>query len=285
MTRISPDGMAMKVEFLIPAAYKPKRRVLLESLCTAARQSGDEAIIVAEARGGADLLVLYGYGSPEAVAAKRLYLPRKKHVVMFDIGYWRRRNTADSEGAYRMSIDHPHPQDWVMRRDLPKERWKALGIGLRADWEDDGPVIVVGMGPKARLYYGHTPLGWERAMIDRVRRAMPGRPVLYRPKPGHAERIDGVQNASGPIEQVLANCSLAVCHHSNVAIDCLVAGVPCVTFDGAAAAVLGSEIRPGLRPVDDDTRRRFLSNLAWYNWLPSEVAACWRFVRQTVVAA
>ena len=67
--------------------------------------------------------------------------------------------------------------------------------------------------------------------------------------------------------------------HSNIAVDAIALGIPAVCVDGAAAAVCPAELPEEVRPFDPALRDRFLANLAWFQWAPSEARECWAFLR------
>jgi hypothetical protein len=197
------------------------------------------------------------------------------HVVALDGAYWQR-------GAkFRLSLDAAHPQQWVMRRELPRARFDADAPPVADCWDKDGPVLIAGVGAKAAVQYGAVVVQqWEQAQVARARKA--GRSVLFRPKLGGA-RLPGVELARpGPIDAVLAGCSAAVTWHSNVAVDAIRLGIPAVCRDGAAACLSDSEWRAGLQPLPAEWQQRFLANLAWFQWAPAEARECWSFLREAL---
>ena len=110
-----------------------------------------------------------------------------------------------------------------------------------------------------------------------------GRRVLYRPKKADGRVPSGVPvSAGGHIDMALRGASAVVTWHSNVAVDAIRMGIPAICRDGAAASVCGSEWRPDLAPLDEATRRQFLANLAWFQWLPNEAKACWRWLLEVL---
>jgi len=223
-------------------------------------------------KGEAEWLLIWGPGAPDRFAPMQRHLELGGHVVAFDLAYW------DRDQKARVSIDGAHPQAWVMRRDWPTSRLKSDGIAISDAWNPKGPVIVAGIGRKARVQYGEAVDAWEQAQI----RACAGRQVRYRVKPGHSQAPPppGLPLASGSIERALAGASLLVTWHSNVAVDAIRMGIPVVCRDGAAAAVCPSVVTPEQRPLSNDVRDRFLANLAWFQWSHTESVQCWTFLRE-----
>jgi hypothetical protein len=211
-------------------------------------------------------VVLWGPGDPARAAVMREHVAAGGHAIALDLGYWQR------ETSFRVSIDAPHPQAWVMRRDWPTERFKQSGAPTGSAWNPKGPILVAGIGGKAHVQYGGDAVfAWEREQIRECQRRW-DRPVLYRRKlPSGPSLTDVPPAPSLPIDQMLKGVSLVITWHSNVAVDAIRWGIPVVCRDGAAAAVCPSTVPDDPRPLDEALRKRFLYNLAWFNWVPSEV--------------
>jgi hypothetical protein len=175
--------------------------------------------------------------------------------------------------ALRMTLDPGHPQRHL--RDMPAARWSAAGIALRSDADPAGPIVLVGMGPKSRRQFGMEGQAWEMGKLVAIRAAYPTKTVLYRAKKGDALR--GCDSVGGAISEALRGACMVVCRHSNVAVDACIAGVPVVCEDGAAAALYGSDLTCPVTPSRDE-RLRFLQNLAWWQWTPSEAVQAWKFL-------
>ena len=117
---------------------------------------------------------------------------------------------------------------------------------------------------------------WEHRILAQVHSAYPGARILYRSK--RPEHFDGCPSIDGSIEQALKGASLVVCHHSNVAVDACIAGIPVVCADGAAAALYNNDLLNPVTPSFEE-RLRFLRNLAWWQWHPSEAKKAWTFIK------
>jgi hypothetical protein len=196
----------------------------------------------------------------------RAHVAKGGHAVALDLAYWSRHRKV------RLTVDAPHPQALIMAKDYPPDRLLLDSPPIVDNWRNPhGQVIIAGIGRKATVQYGaETVEAWEAAMADEARRRWPLRQVVRRPKP----------LSPGPPDHALRGASLVVTWHSNIAVDAVRLGIPAVCRDGAAAAVCPSEIPDDPRPLPQEVRRRFLSNLAWFQWDPAnEARACWLFLQ------
>jgi hypothetical protein len=226
-------------------------------------------------RGQSDLLVFWGPGAPDRADVMRRHVAKGGHAIALDLPYW------DRFKKFRISIDAAHPQAWVMRRQEPDTRLKADRVPVADRWNPDGPVIVAGIGRKARVQYGAAVEQWEGQMIAEAQRR--GKVVQYRRKQPDAPVPQGVPLAPDrPIDAALSGASLVVTWHSNVAVDAIRNGIPVMCRDGAAAAVCPSVYVEDPQPLAPETRNRFLSNLAWYQWHPREARQCWKWLREVL---
>jgi len=100
------------------------------------------------------------------------------HVLAWDLAYW------DRQRKVRVSIDAAHPQAWVLTHDWPADRLTADHLVVDDVWNPDGPVILAGIGEKARVQYGSAVATWEAVMTNACRRR--GFVVVERPKQQHA---------------------------------------------------------------------------------------------------
>lgn len=227
-------------------------------------------------RGDADVLVLWGAGSPLRWPAMERQLEQRKHYVGLDLAYWNR------ESKIRVTVDAPHPQAWVMSHDWPDSRFYADPPRLANVWDPRGPVVVAGIGIKSKVQYGAgRVLGWEEDQIDLCLAA--GRSVVYRQKNRIGESPVGIPMAkAGSIDEILHGASVVVTWSSNVAVDAIRLGIPAVCADGAAAAVCPSSCDhpDAFTPLKPEVRHKFLRNLAWFQWAPQESGDCWRFLQE-----
>lgn len=254
----------------------PRATSWFRALIAASAQAGLDVIESTRYTGAAPWLLLWGPGAPARRDAIRDHVAKGGRAIALDLAYWHR------ERKIRVSFDAPHPQAYVMRRPLPVDRLVADGIVLTNEWNPDGPIVIAGLGEKARVQYGQGNVdAWEAEMardcLDRWSKA-----VGYRPK-----RADGAAPswatktvAGGAIEDAIRGVSLVITWHSNVAVDAIRMGIPVVCRDGAAAAVCPSTIPDRPEPLAPAVRDRFLANLAHFQYSKHEAAQFWRFAQE-----
>lgn len=265
----------LTIELLSFQPQSPRAIAAMRSLKSTAPRG---AVASTTYRGRSDVLVFWGPGAPERRAVMQRQVDRGGHALALDLSYWSR------DRKFRVSVDAAHPQAWVMRRDWPATRLTSDRVLIADRWNPNGPVIVAGIGRKARVQYGSAVEEWERQMMAAAATRWPERRVLYRRKQLDAPVPVGATLANdGPIEGVLDGASLLITWHSNVAVDAIRLGIPVVCRDGAAAAVCPSELTDAdPQPLAVDVRARFLQNLAWFQWAPEEARQFWAWVPQVL---
>lgn len=211
--------------------------------------------------GTCDLLLTYGTGHLVRRPWWIRHRQSGRHCIGLDMGY--------TPGYMRATIDHDHPQKLV--REESSDRWEALGIELREDFDPSGPGVVVGLGQKALKTHGLRHLQWEECAAEKIRAR--GLVPVHRPKKPRAPYLPGLKVAEGPIADVLKGAALVVCRHSNVAVDACIAGVPVICDDGIAHALYSKTSTPSR-----DERLRFLHSMAYWQWKPSEARDSWNYL-------
>jgi len=262
----------MRCEVLVGAPLNRRGRGILTAMVDSGKDAGVTVIPSTQYQGSSDYLMAYGLGSPH----RRQWIDKHRDsggtVIGWDMGYW------DREEMMRLTIGEDHCTRMI--RDMPPERWDVRRVPLRSDYRKDGHILLVGMGEKSRQLLGYQGQSWELDMLRQINLAYPGRIIVYKYKKPERFVIPGFD---GPIEDALSGCALVVCRHSNVAIDACIAGVPVVCFDGAGSSLYGSDLSNPVNPSEQE-RIRFLRNLAWWQWKPSEAVQAWKFIRETVCA-
>ena len=258
------------VEFLRVQKLSHSMRPIMEAMVQAAWRAGDETLESSIYHGGRDWLVVTGVGMKANDNARKAQIAKGGRVLHWDHGYFRREKIT---GYMRMCIDSDHPQQWLDRTPADPARWDSLGLSLREDCDQNGHIVLVGMGAKSRAYQNQ--YHWEEAKAAELRRRFPRRRIVFRPKGRDSKRLHGfelVNDFTRPIEDVLRGASLVVCRHSNVACDAVLAGIPFECEDGAAAWLKD-------KPFDFDTRLDFLRRLAHWQYKPHEADAAWQFAK------
>lgn len=231
-----------------------------------------------------DVAIAYGWVHEPVFTA---YRRAGAHYAYFDMGYFNRRPSGDKggsrEGHHRLAVNSWDTAD-TMARGMPADRWKALGISVTKPTASiDGAVLVAGMSDKAAGTHGFRPLQWENRTLELLRDAFPTQEVIYRPKPKNL-------NEGEPIASVLARTSIIVTHHSNVAVDGLVAGVPCHATKGVGKLASYAEMTQAVAirgPVlTYDERCALLADVAYAQWAPDEMrdGSAWAHIRGIIDA-
>ena len=258
--------MALTVACLTIPARK-NYRVIAEAMCEGIGRCGDKPFMVdLRTPRQADAAVMYGWRYREV-------LKRYRQFVYADLGYWNR------ESFYRVSVNAWSPDAYV-KAGLSSERFDALGLRLKP-WRSEGDeIIVAGSTRKAATDHGLGYQEWEQKAIDRLQGC--GKRIVYRPKPTDMEatKLIGAEFDRRPISEAMRNAWAWVTHHSNSAIDALLAGVPVHCETGAAKAfsvpieqIASPDLLPG--------RAQFLSDVAWLQWTLDEMrsGACWAHLK------
>lgn len=265
----------MRAEILIDEPMAARGRLMLHAMKAAAPI---ETVVRKRYVGDCEILISYGPGHMGRRASIITQREIGGRFVGVDMGYWDR----DGEDAgMRLTLDDDHCARWI-RPEAP-ERWDVRGVALRNDHDPSGPILLVGQGIKSRNALGAAQyLEWEAATVNRLKRAYPGAPIVYRRK-RLTDPVPRTLSAArdGPIDEVLRGARMVVCLHSNVAVDACIAGVPVVCTDGAASAIYGSDV---CNPKNPSAAKRleFLRSLAWWNWKHSEAAACWSYLLERI---
>lgn len=256
--------MAKSTEILIPESLSRTGLAMLTALSKVVPAS----VVTHKYEGNCDNLMLYGVGAEEMSKAHKKHLS-KGHVVLWDQGYFGRKKIV---GYLRASIDHWHPQAFIGRTTPNPDRWRHHGISLRNDYAKNGPIILVGIPPKSRVYLGAAFKTWEQEKYKDLCERYPTRKIIYRPKPKRIfAPLPILVDSTTPIEQLIAQSSLVVVRHSNVAIDAIIAGIPIECEDGAAMWIKD-------KVMTDLNRLDFLYRLAYWQWHPGEAKEAWDFL-------
>lgn len=274
----------LRVEILLDGGVAERGRVMLHALAGTASRVGVDVRMSPIYLGDSEWLILYGIGAPGRQEIARRHRDAGGRVIAWDLGYWGREKSSE-QARQRVTIDAPHPQAWVMRRDWPAERFERLLVSRAPLGDPAGPVVIAGMGPKSCVQYRCAPLDWPKAAMEIAARRWPERKIIYRPKKPSDPVPAGVPvRSGGEIQDVLAGASLVLTNHSNVAVDALCVGIPALVKDGAAAAICGRPADGAAVMPELEILERFLRNLAWFQWSPVEALAgdVWPFLRELI---
>lgn len=217
-----------------------------------------------------DLAIAYGWVHREKLREYRNWM----HV---DLGYWGRREGGRYDGYHKCVLNAKDP---AVPRGLPADRFQRHGLKVK-NWRRDGDTyLLAGMSGKSAEDWELAPEEWERRMAQELK----GEKVKYRPKPSwkEATKIQGAEWCPPHIDlaAALRDVKMVVAHHSNVAIDGLIEGVPCYVEAGPALG-LSSDLD---MPKYPDGREDLVNGLAWFQWnlREMETGEAWDFYRQSL---
>lgn len=261
----------MQVDILVTQGTRGKGRELMHAVHAGALKVGIDAVISEYPKRPRATIVLYGLGGPD-----RVRYSNRPDVVAFDLGYWDRKGP---ERKYRVSVGGFHCPKLIFKgRDPGESRRGPMHVCEQVT--RDGPIMLVGNGPKSEAVGAN---GWSVRKMAEIRKAFPGRNVMYRPKPKRPVERGVVADivSTEPIYEALAQASLVVCRHSNVAVDACIAGVPVVCDDGAAASIYPASLADHARQPSMERRQEFLRRLAYWQWSQAECESgeFWKWMR------
>lgn len=260
----------MDAEIFFPHGTNATGRVILRAIEDAAAAAGVRAYVTGAYSGKHRWLVMWGVGADDRSAIRDRHIAAGGTVVLWDIGFFRRTKI---EGHCKASINQDYATAWLDRTEPLAARWNALGLPLRDDYDPDGHIILAGIGPKQHAYIGRSLEGWEARKLQELRERFPGRRIVYRPKPRRTYvPLRCETDAESDIADLLRGAALAVCSHSNVAVDAVLAGVP---FESEAGVSTWLRDKPYTREV----RLDFVKRLARWQYRAVEMVEAWGFLR------
>lgn len=230
----------------------------------------------------ASVAVFYGFGGklPNVMAD---YRAAGLATVFIDLGYFGRLEGGRLEGYHKVSVNARHPDAYFQRRCHDASRLTPFDITLRP-WGRGRSILVAGMSCKHARSDGLGPQQWEQEAIAALRK-FTDRPICYRPKPNDrsARPIAGVgySGPNEPLASALTDCHAVVTHHSNVAIDGAIAGVPSFSQAGVGTAIGLQDLAQIEAPIYPKHREQWLADITWCQWTVAEMrsGAVWRHLK------
>ena len=248
--------MAAKFEvMLLPSANRRSRRAMF-AFCNSF--SGSRCVRTESYTGQSDWLVVFGWGSGQNQQAMKKHMESGRNVLVMDMGYLKR-----GRQTVRFSVNALHPTDQLQFAP-DGSRFERTGVELSNVHNQDGHSLVLQLTRKSRNAFGYSGNAWERNTVSRFLADRPYGRIVLRPKRGKAENVDGTfPSVLEFIADDLYGCSRVAVHHSNVAIDAAILGVPCYAEHGVGAGVYTDPLGTALSEAQ---RRKFLEQVAWFNW-------------------
>ena len=255
--------MATVACLTVPGQYNYRK--IAEAMFAGAKVCGDSPLLrsVQSVITRADVGVMYGW---KRNAILRMY-PKYVHA---DLGYWSR------ETHWKIVANGFSPAPYV-KASLPSERFERLGIGIKPEHRGR-KIIIAGSSAKSAQLHGMKYMEWETRKAQEF--LAKGLEVVYRPKPKDAFKrpIPGCGYDLGPLD--FSDCLALVTHHSNVALDALVNGVP-VYCETGAASVMNFDLSQIECPWIPEGREQFLWDCAYLQWTLEEMRSgeCWSHLK------
>lgn len=229
----------------------------------------------------ADVAIAYGWIHQLKDGIFQKYREAGKHFVFVDLGYWGRSQS----GNYRLAVD-----SWDtavnMKRGCDDKRMVAIKDKIRRDWNPNSrKIMIAAMSDKSAWTHDYRFLEWENRIKNRVNHIINEKDldleVEIREKPGK-------KGKAPPIEQVLKETRFVLTHHSNVAVDCIIAGIPFYSEIGVASHlnVNGfhdwSLMYPNFAVLQD--RINLLQDISYAQWSVSEMVEgrAWEYVKEII---
>jgi hypothetical protein len=230
------------------------------------------AIITKKYTGDHHWLVVCGWGGGQQQEAFYKRRNTGRPVIVLDMSYLKQGST------FRMSVNAFHPNDQLQFAPNDGIRFDRLGIALHERYNPDGHVVLLSVSEKTCQPFGYRHGEWERSMLEQIRSHYgSSKRVVFRPKKPEEGTIAGcVDGRDGSIDRWLDGACLAVVHHSNVALDCAVHGVPCVAVDGIGKGFWPDRISEVLPTLEQ--RLGYLRRVAWFDY-GAEYGEMMRFAR------
>lgn len=213
----------------------------------------------------ADMAVFYGYCN-NLIKIMEEYATS----IYIDLGYWERVGVQRYAGYHKLSVNGRHPTDYFQRYQHDNQRLHNIGI---KPWSFGDHIVVTGMSGKGAVAEGYKPQEWETNAIS-VLKEHTDRPIYYRPKPSWlmSSPIEGsIYDKTHSLDEMLNGCHAVVCHHSNCAVEALIAGVPVFVIGGVARPMGLQDLKKIEKPYYPGNRRQWLQDISYCQWTPDEL--------------
>jgi hypothetical protein len=278
--------MALEVAIYHLGPWHRRSTLICNAMMEGIKSAGDEPRILHESQYAEPVVpiaVFYGLSGrmPKLLAD---YRAQGLKAVYIDLGYFGRHDGGRWSGFHKLAINSRHPTEYFQRVAHSSRRADALKVRIHP-WRPRAPyILLAGMGDKGALAEGFQPEEWERKAIDEIRKYT-DRPIIYRPKPSwkDAKPIEGTKFSPKDelLRRLLMDCHAVVTHHSNVAVDGLVDGIPAFCWEGVATPLSLQDLSKIEDPIRPDTRRQWVNDLAYTQFSIAEMHSgrAWRHLK------
>lgn len=219
---------------------------------------------------------------------------RKARAVYIDLGYWGRREGGRWSGYHKVVVNSRHPESYFQSTVHSADRFNRFGLRVE-DWKWSGKhILIAGMGDKGARAEGYAPQEWETWAINELRKYTK-RALLYRPKPSWREakplayagysKETPAQDKEKGLKKALVDCYAVVTHHSNVAVDALVQGIPTFCWKGVAACMSSQDLSTIESPHYPEGRQQWCNDIAHTQWSIREMSQghAWKYLKNEVL--
>ncbi len=227
----------------------------------------------------ADIAMFYGMaGKLRHILSD--YVAAGRKAVYVDLGYWGRIEGGRRCGFHKVSVNGRHPTDYFQKSAHSAERFAHFKLPVKP-WRTGGRnILLAGFSAKHAHFAGFKPMEWETSTLQALRQVT-DRPVIYRPKPSCKITLllPGAKY-SPPIqalEDALKDVHAIVTHHSNVACDALLEGIPIFSVEGVAIPQGSQDFALIEQPIRRDDRAQWAADVAHVQWSVAEMrdGICW----------
>lgn len=230
----------------------------------------------------APLAIFYGLSEGLSSIFRAYNASKKARAIFVDLGYWQRRKASRWDGFHKIVDSARHPTAYFQNTPRPDDRLALHKIDIKP-WRAEGRhILVAGMSGKAAAAEGMVPEAWEKQAINLLRQKTK-RPIIYRPKPNWwgAKRLEGATfDKHSSLADAFTDCHAVVTHHSNVAIDALLAGIPCICPFGVASRLSAHGFSNIEQLPMPDGRAQWLADLAYcqYSIVEMRDGTAWDYI-------
>jgi hypothetical protein len=222
-----------------------------------------------------DVAVFYGLKG-NLLQIHKDYVKEGRKAVLIDLGYWHRHWKGVLNGYHKIVVNSFHPSDYMQKVKHSDDRLRCLNIELKPFKKVGRHIVIAGMSEKAAWVYGLKPLEYETQVIEQLKN-LTDRPLIYRPKPSweDASPLPGIKYSppTQPLNEVIQDAHAVVTHHSNVAIDCIINGIPAFVVDSIAKPISKTDLAELENPYypAEEERYQWLSDAAYLQWHVEEI--------------
>ncbi|MER9768892.1 hypothetical protein NKJ09_22830 [Mesorhizobium sp. M0189] len=199
------------------------------------------------------------------------------------MGYFGRLEPSKWAGFHKVSVNGRHPTAYFQSRRHDGARASRFGIDPK-EWRTGKSILVAGTSDKGALVDGFQPEQWERSAIAELQKHT-DRPIVYRAKPSWlgAAPIAGAtfEHTRDDVLLSLRDCHAVVTHHSNVAVDGLINGIPAFCVEGVATPLALWDLALIESPKTEGDRERWINDISYCQFDVAEMEAGipWRHLK------